>query len=257
MKKSARIAVLFVLALIGFQATAATVLITGSNRGIGLELARQYTEAGWEVIATCRTPSRADALNAMAAKHDNLSVMELDVTDAGEIAALKAALGDKPIDVLLHNAGILGDIEQQAFGNVDYDTYAQVQAVNVFAPIALSEALVDNVAASEQKKIVGMTSGLGSMTFTARAGRFYAYRISKAGLNMAMRAMRADLKPRGIAVGLVAPGMVDTELLWASGYKGPALSVEESVDGLMKIIDAVSLEDDGLAVNYDGQAMPW
>ena len=243
--------------LAAFDPDAPTVFITGSNRGIGLELARQYAAAGWNVLATCRNPANASELKTIAGDNDRVAVETLDVTKQDQIDALANKYQDQPIDVLLNNAAILGAVPDQAFGSLDLDVLRQVQDVNVLGPLAIAEAFVDHVAASKQKKIVTMTSGLGSMTLTQRSGRFYAYRISKAGANMAMRALRADLRSRGIAVGLISPGMVDTDMLSASGYRGPSLTPAESVAGLIDVIDKLSVDDDGLIVNYDGQVLPW
>jgi NAD(P)-dependent dehydrogenase (short-subunit alcohol dehydrogenase family) len=234
-----------------------TVFITGANRGIGLEFARQYAADGWRVIATCRTPAAAEALNALAEAHDNLVVEQLDVTDHGRIEALAEQLKAQPIDLLLNNAAMLGELPEQTFGSLSYDAFQQVMAVNVFGPLRLAEALVEQVAVSEQKKIVALTSGLGSMTLTTRMGRFYNYRSSKAALNMAMRALRADLRERGIVVGLVSPGMVQTRMLAASGYRGPALTSAESVSGMRAVIAAMNSADDGVIVNHDGEVIPW
>lgn len=239
-------------------AAAETILITGSNRGIGLGLAEAYADRGWQVIATARNPSRADELNALAAKHDNLTVDELDVTDDGEIAALAAKYEGTAIDVLLNNAGVLGDIEKQNAQNIDYDEIKFIMNVNVYGPMKMAKAFLPHVAASEQKKILTMTSGLGSMTLTQRLGRFYGYRMSKAAVNMAMRAMHADLKGDGYVIGLIAPGQVQTELLFASGFRGPgSITVDESVEGLLKVIDEVTTESVGLPVNYNGETIPW
>ena len=240
-----------------FAADGSTVLITGANRGIGLEFARQYAADGWRVIATCRTPAAAGELNALAEAHDNLVVEQLDVTDHVRIAALAEQLQDQPIDLLLNNAAMLGELPDQTFGSLSYEAFQQVMAVNVFGPLRLAEALVESVAASEQKKIVALTSGLGSMTLTTRMGRFYNYRSSKAALNMAMRALRADLRERDIVVGLVSPGMVQTRMLAASGYRGPALTTAESVSGMRAVIAAMSSADDGVIINHDGEVIPW
>jgi NAD(P)-dependent dehydrogenase (short-subunit alcohol dehydrogenase family) len=238
--------------------SAETILITGSNRGIGLGLAESYAEKGWRVIATARNPGRAEELNALAAKHDNLTVDELDVTDDSEIAALAEKYNGTAIDVLLNNAGILGDIDKQNAQNIDYDEIKFIMDVNVYGPMKMAKAFLSHVGASEQKKILTMTSGLGSMTLTQRLGRFYGYRMSKAAVNMAMRAMHADLKGQGYVIGLIAPGQVQTELLFASGFRGPgSITVDESVAGLLNVIDSVNAETVGLPINYDGQAIPW
>ena len=233
-----------------------TVLITGSNRGIGLAFAKWYAEQGWKVVATCRRPEQAGDLEALAAEHDNLRIEQLDVTSADQIAALVQRMADQPIDLLINNAAILGPLPEQSLGGLDYDSFEQTMAVNVFGPLRVSEALADNVAAAGGK-IVALTSGLGSISLMGRMRGFYFYRISKAALNMGWRALRADLQPRGVAVLLVAPGMVDTRLLRESGYRGPALTTDESAAGMAEIIADATLEDPGVPVNVDGKVIPW
>ena len=233
-----------------------TVLITGSNRGIGLALSRHYASQNWRVIATCRRPEQAEELQAIAAEHDNLVIELLDVTSDDQIAALAEQYADQPIDLLINNAAILGPLPEQSLGGLDYESFEQTMAVNVFGPLRVSEALSGNVEAAGGK-IVALTSGLGSITLMGRMRGFYFYRISKAALNMGWRALRADLKPRGVAVLLVAPGMVDTRLLHQSGYRGPALTPEESAAGMAEIIANASLEDPGEPINVDGKVIPW
>jgi NAD(P)-dependent dehydrogenase (short-subunit alcohol dehydrogenase family) len=160
--------------------------------------------------------------------------------------------------VLFNNAGWLGEpVKSQQFGSLDEKLFQEVMTTNVFGPLKLSEALVENVAASNQKKIVGMTSGLGSLTLMGKMSRFYYYQMSKAALNMGMRALRNDLQSRGIIVALLAPGMVETDMLDASGYKGKALTPAESAAGLFKLVAALTAEDKGLPVNVDGKTIPW
>ncbi len=233
-----------------------TVLITGSNRGIGLAFATWYAEQGWEVIATCRRPGQADDLKALAAEHENLRIEQLDVTSEDQIGALVQSLAGQSINLLINNAAILGTLPEQSLGGLDYDSFEQTMAVNVFGPLRVSEALADNVEGAGGK-IVALTSGLGSISLMGRMRGFYFYRISKAALNMGWRALRADLKPRGVAVLLVAPGMVDTRLLYESGYRGPALTTEESVAGMAEIIANATLDDAGVPVNVDGKVIPW
>ena len=233
-----------------------TVVITGSNRGIGLGFAKWYAEQGWNVVATCRRPEQADDLNALAAQHDNVSVEQLDVTSEEQITALAERHAGRPIDLLINNAGILGELPRQALGGLDYDSFSQIMAVNVFGPLRISEALMENVVAAEGK-IVAITSGLASITMMERLRGFYFYRISKAGLNMGWRALRTDLQPRGVTVLLVSPGMVETRLLEQSGYRGPALTTDESVSAMAEIIANGSLEDPVVSINVDGQILPW
>jgi NAD(P)-dependent dehydrogenase (short-subunit alcohol dehydrogenase family) len=235
-----------------------TILITGSNRGIGLALAREYAAQGWNVIATARKPDKADELKALARANPRVRVERLDVTDEDQIRKLAERLRGVPIDVLFHNAGWLGEpVKEQQFGSFSEELFEEVMETNVFGPLKLSEALVDNVAASQQKKIVGMTSGLGSLTLMGKMSRFYYYQMSKAALNMGMRAMRNDLQGRGIIVALLAPGLVDTDLLDASGYQGKALTPAESAAGLYKLVAGLTLEDKGQPVNVDGKPIPW
>ena len=239
-----------------------TVLITGSNRGIGLSLAENYAEQGWNVIATCRKPDKATDLISLKEKYDNVNIEQLDVTSQKQINALAEKYKGIPIDVLLNNAGILGDIKDQVFGALNAETFEQVFAVNTFAPLKVSEAFVEHVSLSEQKKIVSMTSGLGSMQITANQSYFYFYRMSKAALNMAVVAMNASLRNQGIISALIAPGQVDTKLLEESGYRGPnKITPDESAKSLIRIIDSLSREiikkNGNKAINVDDRVLPW
>ncbi len=233
-----------------------TVLITGSNRGIGLAFAEWYAEQGWNVVATCRRPEQADDLNALAAEHANLSVELLDVTREDHIRDLADRHAGQPIDLLINNAAVLGPLPEQSLGGLDYDRFEQTMAVNVYAPLRLSEALAENVVAAGGK-IVAITSGVASLTLMSRMRGMYFYRMSKSALNMGWRALRTDLKPRGVAVLLVSPGQVDTALLRESGYTGEALTTEESVAGMVEIIADATLDDPGLPINVDGRVLPW
>jgi len=231
-----------------------TVLITGASRGIGLELARQYAERGWHVIATCRTPEKATALAAIAKEHANVTVEALDVTDHAQIAALAAKYKGKPIDVLLNNAGISGGREAGTFGKLDYDVYNTVHAVNVIGPLNMAEAFLDNVAASQQKKIINITSTQGSISRSTGGG--YFYRSSKAALNMVMHSLAIDLKPKGITVGLVSPGFVRTD--FTKGIDLPMMiSPEESAAAVIKVIDGYDLAMTGKFMRHTGEEAGW
>lgn len=238
-------------------AAGSTVLVTGANRGIGLALAQHYAGAGWKVIATCRNPAEAADLKALAAQNAKVIVEKLDVADHRGIEDLAARYRGTPIDLLINNAAVLGDLPKQKVGGLDYGEFEQVMKVNVYGPLKMSEAFADHVAASQQKKIVALTSGLGSLSLMGKMSGFYNYRMSKAALNMGFRGLRADLKPRGIIVGLVAPGMVDTQLLFDSGYRGKSLTPAESAAGMAKIIEAMTAEDPGMPINVDGKPIPW
>jgi NAD(P)-dependent dehydrogenase (short-subunit alcohol dehydrogenase family) len=233
---------------------APTVLISGSSRGIGLEITRRYAEKGWRVIATCRTPASATALQEIADKHANVSIDRLDVTDFEQIDALAAKYSDTPIDVLLNNAGISGGSEAQQFGEFDFPVFNEVMAVNVIGPLRMSEAFIDNVAASEQKKIINIASGQGSIT--RNFGGQYFYRASKSALNMVMRTLSIELKKKGITVGLLSPGFVRTD--FTKGLDLPMMiSPEESAEAVVALIDNYTFDDTGTYVRHTGEPIPW
>lgn len=238
-----------------------TVLITGSNRGIGFALVKNYAANGWNVIATCRSPDKAEDLNQLSKQYSSISIEEMDVTDISEIQYLAKKYKNQPIDILINNAGILGNIENQSFGNLDPDLFEKVMAVNALGPLKVAEAFADSVALSEQKKIVSMTSGLGSMQITLNSEAFYYYRMSKAALNMGVLAMNVSLKPKGVISALIAPGMVETQLLRDSGYPRVGITTDESAAGLVKIINEISNEtikkNRGKSTNYNGMVIPW
>jgi|APSaa5957512535_1039671.scaffolds.fasta_scaffold02751_11 NAD(P)-dependent dehydrogenase (short-subunit alcohol dehydrogenase family) len=245
-----------------FDANKPTVFITGSNRGIGLALVKNYAARGWNVIATCRSPSKAENLMSLRKQYSRVFIEEMDVTDTTEIQYLANKYKNYPIDILINNAGILGNVENQSFGNLNPDLFEKVMAVNALGPLKVAEAFADNVALSKQKKIVSMTSGLGSMQITLNSDRFYYYRMSKAALNMGVIAMNVSLKSRGVISALIAPGMVETQLLNDSGYRGSGtITTDESAAGLVRIIDQISNEtikkNRGKSVNYDGMVIPW
>ena len=237
------------------------VLITGSSRGIGLELARQYAERGWNVVATCRTPANATALADLDASYENLDMFELDVTDYAEMDALAALLDGIPIDILLNNAGILGGNDRQKFGTFDYTAFDDVMAVNVKGPIRMVEVFVDNVAASEQKKIMNVSSSVGSIKQTFPGQIFY--RTSKTALNMSMRTLSKELRlskepgHKQIIVGLIHPGVVATD--FAKGVPIPMIEPSESARGVIGVIDEyyTSRRQSGNFMSYTGEELPW
>ena len=187
------------------------VLITGANRGIGLELARQYASAGWRVHACCRQPERAVELNRVAAASaGRLSVHPLDVTSPAQIAALPTALGDEPLDLLINNAGIYGQ-DDASFGNTDVRAWLQAFHVNAIAPLKVMEALVEPVARSGRRVMACVSSKMGSMADN-RSGGSYVYRSSKAALNAVVMSAAVDLRHRGVTVVALNPGWVKTDM---------------------------------------------
>jgi NAD(P)-dependent dehydrogenase (short-subunit alcohol dehydrogenase family) len=235
---------------------AGTVLITGANRGLGLEFARQYVAAGWTVVATARDPRNAAELRELAGATSRVTIEQLDVLDREAIAALAQRYEGKPIDVLINNAGIGGDPALQSLGSFDYDLFEEAMAVNVYGPLAVSEAFLANVAASRHKKIVAITSGWGVFSLPRPPGPYF-YRASKAALNMAMHALQADLRDEQIIVGLVAPGAADTALRRQLQGNTPAPTAAESVSAMITVIDGLTLENSTQPINFDGSMLPW
>ena len=236
-----------------------TVLITGSNRGIGYAFAEHYASLGWNVIATTRSPDEATELAALAHKHDRVRIEKLDVTDYAAIEALAAAYAGTAIDVLINNAGIYGERERQAWGSLDPELFSEINAVNVLGPLKMAEAFEEHVAASRQKKIISITSGAGSVSPDRVAGGGVFYGISKAALNMAMRKARAEVADRGIIVATIAPGLVLTDMLQTSrpSLAPRATTAKESVARMAAVIESLDQSYDGQPRNYDGSVLPW
>lgn len=225
-----------------------TVLITGANRGLGLEFARQYATADWRVIATCRVPDKADALRALGPR---VSVEHLDVADLAATAALGRALAAETIDVLIANAGIsVAHDMAAATVTAGAEAWERTLRVNAMAPLALAGAFHAQVARSEQRKMIAITSRLGSMGANSNGG-LYAYRSSKAALNAVWRSLALD-HPDVIAV-LLHPGWVRTDL----GGSGALLDPEPSVAGMRRVIAHLGNGDSGRFYNYDGSPIPW
>jgi NAD(P)-dependent dehydrogenase (short-subunit alcohol dehydrogenase family) len=236
-------------------------LVTGANRGIGLALSTVLAERGWRVIATCRDPEHADELKALSAKHPAVTIDRLDVTDSAALDALAARYRRQPIDVLINNAGILGDPDAQQLGRFDQKTFEDVLRVNAYAPLRVAQAFLDNVAASQQKKIITLTSRAGSIAVADQAHDNYFYRMSKSASNMSMRLLQNDVRARGIVVGLISPGPVDTQMNreWRHGAPAsPSLqSPMQSAAALVKLIERLTPEQAAHALNYDGEELPW
>lgn len=237
------------------------VLITGSNRGIGLALTNAYAKAGWRVIATCRDPSRATELSASAAKNANVVVETLDVTSAPSIEALVAKYRGKPIDVLVNNAGTSGNYHGQRLGHFDEATFQDIMRVNAFAPLSVSSAFLDNVSASRQKKIIAISSGRGSVSKPFFDHRAYFYDMSKSALNLGMRKFQNDVADKGVLVGIFAPGVVDTELNYGLRNGVPAqrtlITTEQSAAGLVALIANLSAQNQHRFLNYNAEAFEW
>jgi len=225
-----------------------TALVTGANRGIGLEFVRQYAADGWRVHAACRDPDGARDLKKIAG---DVELHRLDVTDARQIAALAKALKGEPIDLLINNAGVYG-ARGDGPGHMDYAAWEATLRVNTLAPLRVSEALLPNVAASGKKLIVAITSRMASIDLNTEGGS-YAYRSSKAALNAAMRSLAADLRARGVIVAVFSPGWVKTDM----GGRGATVGVADSIAGMRSVIARLRPADSGKFFSYDGSTIPW
>ncbi len=226
-----------------------TVFISGANRGLGLEFARQYAMAGWHVLAGCRDPARAAELGSIA----DVETIALNVDDPDSIVAAVQAIGERGIDLLLNNAGIYGSIvgdSEQTLANIDLDVWDKVLKTNVMGPFALTRALLPRLKAGA---IIGiLSSELGSIAKNS-TGQIYAYRSSKAAVNMVGKSLAIDLKPCGIIVVLLHPGWAHTDM------GGPTAPVDpvESIAGLRKVLAAASPDSSGRFLAWDGREMPW
>lgn len=224
-----------------------TVLVTGANRGLGLEFARQYSADGWRVIACCRSAGDASELKKLGRK---IEVHALDVTSQDTIQHLAKALAGTPIDVLINNAGIHGD--RRPFGETDVALWKKIFQVNTIAPVQILAALLENVASSTQRKAVNISSKVGSIGDGPSGGN-YAYRSSKAALNMAMVNAAHELKARGITILLLHPGWVQTDM----GGPSAPVAVEQSVTGMRRVIDKATQAETGHFYDYTGRQIPW
>ncbi len=229
-----------------------TILITGSNRGLGLEWTRQYAAAGWRVFATCRHPAEAHELQQLASQEPRIRIERLDITDSTDICALRWALGDEPIDVLLNNAGIYLDKGSADLGNLNYADWARTLEVNTLGAVRVSEAFVENVAKSARRLIVAISSHMGSIAEIDAPGSYF-YRSSKAALNAAFKGLSLALKVRGIGVLILHPGWVKTRM----GGGGARLTATESVACMRKVIETFTPADSGRFLRYDGSEIPW
>ncbi len=231
---------------------ARTILITGANRGIGLEFVRQYARDGWRVLASCRNPQGADKLRQIAKKSSGMvSIHHLDVTDTGQINDLARELIDERIDILLNNAGVHGP-KQQDFGQVEEAGWIEAFRVNTIAPLKIAQAFLEHVANSQRKIIATMGSIMGSIGENDFSG-YYAYRSTKAAVHMVMKNLSIDLKKKGIIAMAFHPGWVRTDM---GGPDAPQ-SPEESVEGLRKVLASLTQEDNGRFLTYEGMELPW
>jgi NAD(P)-dependent dehydrogenase (short-subunit alcohol dehydrogenase family) len=228
------------------------VLITGANRGLGLEFTKQYAEDGWRVFACCRNPDAAKELLELTAKHSNLiSIHTLDVGNFNQIDELAQSFS-QPIDILLNNAGIYPASPNGKLANSDYDKWLEAFRINSLAPFKMAQAFAGQLEKGQIKKIINLTSKMGSIEDNTSGGS-YLYRSSKTALNMIIKSLSFELAPKGISTIVLHPGWVQTDMGGPNGL----INAQQSVNGMRKVIDKLTLADSGKFFAYDGKVIPW
>ncbi len=230
-----------------------TTLITGANRGIGLEFSRQYAADGWNVLACSRNPGKSDGLNNLVAQYPELiKILALDVSDHAQIERLAQDLSDESIDLIINNAGIYPKSGANSFGHTDYEEWMRVFRINTMAPLKMAETFVTQLARSEHKFFVAITSKMGSIEDNSSGGN-YLYRSSKTAVNMVVKSLAVDLQSAGVISIVIHPGWVKTDM----GGPNALISTEQSVSGMRHVIGNLSMADSGKFFSYDGQEIPW
>lgn len=230
---------------------AETILVTGSNRGIGLALTREFAERGWQVLACCRTPEAAIELRQLAERQTGIRILPLEVTDAEQIHLLAETLQPVPIDILFNNAATFGPPDQE-FGELDEAWWLETLRINLIAPMKIIEALVGNVAASRRRIVVTMGSLLGCLADNTTGG-MHIHRTSKAAVHMLMRGLASDLRERGIVSVAIHPGWVRTRI------GGPLAPLEpfESAEGIARVLLGLDSSCSGKLLSFEGKELAW
>lgn len=228
-----------------------TVLITGANRGLGLEFCRQYVGQGWKVIACSRNPATADELAVLGQQHSTIQIEALDVGKFEQIDALANRLTEE-IDVLINNAGVYDDQRGYGFGHLDYSAWQHSFNINTMAPVKMAEAFMPHLKRGGKKLVVSISSLMGSLADNSSGGSIL-YRSSKAALNASMLSLSIDLKDQGIGVLILHPGWVRTDMGGPNGL----IDCETSVSGMCHVIDSYTPDQSGAFIKYDGKSMPW
>lgn len=255
------------------KSAAGTVLITGANRGLGFHFAQQFAAGGWHVIATTRRPDQAADLQQLADKYPNLVIEPLDITDDAQIAELAQQYANQPIDVLLNNAARLGELSRQNFGDLDFELFEEILETNLLGTLKVTQALLPNVAMSEQRKVVVMGSAAGTNARGHDAPNLYAYRSSKAALHFATRHLAREQKKNGLTVILLDPGFADSRgVMTMNPADAPDQETRElaemvqnfgaqmrdpaqSVAGMIAVIAGVTIEQSGQFLLFDGSEL--
>ena len=229
-----------------------TILITGANRGIGLEMVKYSVDQGWRIFACCRNPHNADSLfNIAKLSNGQISVHIADMQELSTLQALSYELRNEPIDMLINNAGIYGS-DKNKFGSVDVDSWLQTFQVNSIAPLKMVEAFSEQLFMGKQKLVACMSSKMGSMADNGY-GNSYIYRSSKAALNAVVKSLSIDLKQQGIICVALHPGWVKTDM----GGPNAEITTRECVEQLFNHLSLLTIEDSGRFIDIDGSDIPW
>ncbi|MEH6358328.1 MAG: SDR family oxidoreductase [Pseudomonadales bacterium] len=228
-----------------------SVVITGCSRGIGLELATQYAEAGWRVISTARDLDASPELRQLAENHPQLSLHTVDVSSDDSIAEFVGDLGAQAVDLLINNAGVYG-AGGSDLGHLSREVWREVLEVNTLSPLMLTQAILPNLEAGQLKTVGMMSSKVGSIADNSSGGSYY-YRSSKTALNQVVKSLSIDLAPQGIKVVALHPGWVLTEM----GGPNALIDTKQSARGLRELLAGINAEKSGGFYSYDGMGIPW
>lgn len=226
-----------------------TVLITGANRGIGLALSRRFVDGGYRVVACCRNPMTAEALNALSGRGP-ISVNQLDVADDKSVSDLCSSLGRQVIDVLINNAGVMGG-DRQGVTDMDYAAWRDAMEVNTFAPFRMTAALRDNLARAARPRVITISSQMGALSRKSKGS--FAYRSSKAAVNKVMQVLALELQGEGVIACPVHPGWVRTDM----GGGDADISVDESAAGIFNLVQKLTMNHSGRFWTWKGEEHPW
>ncbi len=229
----------------------ATILVTGANRGLGIEFVEQYLNEGNDVIATYRNENSSMDLIEMGNERSNLKILQLDVSSNKSLNSFAENLGDSPIDIFINNAGVYGP-RNSSFGNVDEENWIPAIKINAIAPILLTQLIIKNIRSGADKKLIYITSKMGSIDDN-KGGGAYVYRSSKTALNAVVKSLSVDLENEGIVVALIHPGWVKTDM----GGPNALIERDTSVRGMTEVISNLDITSTGNFYNYDGSIIPW
>jgi len=229
-----------------------TVLITGANRGLGLEFCKQYAVQGWGVIACCREPKKAQLLNELADSNKAVKVYKLDVVDRAGVDTLARELTTKTIDLIIANAGVYGDSPLHGFGRLNYNDWVKTLETNVLGVVKVIEAFMPHLIKSTKPHIAVLSSQMGSIDDNSSGGSLL-YRSSKAALNATMKSLSIDLRNDGVGVQVFHPGWVKTDM----GGPQALINTETSIKGMIKQISSFKMSQSGQFIKYDGSLLPW